>query len=676
MTVPEKVRREVEELRRQLERHNYLYYTLDRPEIPDEEYDRLLRRLADLEKSHPELESPDSPTARVGAPPRKDFGAVRHTIPMLSLGNVFNEGEALEFDRRLKRLLKPSGEIDYVVEPKLDGLGVELVYERGSLVLGSTRGDGMVGEDITANLRTVRSIPLRLGALPRRGGTELEVPDRMEIRGEILMFKDEFQALNARRLEEGEPPFANPRNAAAGSLRQLDPGVTASRRLDGFFYTVGELSDAGPDNQWDLLSYLSSLGLKVNHLRRRCLGMDDALAFYDELLQLRDDLPYEIDGMVIKVNRFDQREILGTSSRSPRWAIAYKFPPQQVESVVNDIVAQVGRTGVITPVAVLQPVKVGGVTVSRATLHNQDEIDRKDVRIGDTVLVQRAGDVIPEVVDVLGSRRTGKEVPYTIPDSCPVCGAHVIRLEGKAAHRCTNIACPAQVKERIFHFASRGGMDIEGLGRKTISQLVDGKMVKDPADLYLLKEDQLLSLNLFADRSAKKLLEAIDATRGRPWSRFIFALGIPLVGRFVSKILADRFRTLAELKEATVDQMAAIDNIGPGTAESVRAFFDEESNVRVAGRLYSYIKPEIPGGHRGTDLVGKIFVLTGTLANLTREEAKERIESLGGRVTSSVSRRTDYLVAGADPGSKLPRAKELGVTLLNEGDFLVLLGEG
>ena len=676
MTALEKIRREVEDLRRQLERHNYLYYTLDRPEIPDEEYDRLLRRLTDLEKTHPELASPDSPTARVGAPPRKDFGSVRHTVPMLSLGNAFNEGEVLEFDRRLKRLLNPSGEIDYVAEPKLDGLGVELIYEEGSLVLASTRGDGTVGEDITANIRTIRSIPLRLGALPRRTGTEIEIPGRMEIRGEILMFREEFHALNASRLEDGEPPFANPRNAAAGALRQLDPAVTATRRLDGFFYTVGKLSGTGPDNQWDLLSYLSSLGLKVNHLRRRCLGMDDVLAFYDELLQMRDDLPYEIDGMVIKVNRFDQREILGTSSRSPRWAIAYKFPPQQVESVVNDIIAQVGRTGAVTPVALLQPVKVGGVTVSRATLHNQDEIDRKDVRIGDAVLVQRAGDVIPEVVEVRPGRRTGKEVPYTIPDRCPVCEAHVIRLEGEAAHRCTNIACPAQVKERIFHFASRGGMDIEGLGRKTISQLVERKMVKDPADLYLLREDQLLSLDLFADRSAAKLLEAIEGTRERPWHRFIYALGIPLVGRFVSKILSHRFQTLAELREATIEQMVAVDNIGPGIAESVRGFFDEGSNVRVAERLYLYVKPEIVGGHARKDLAGKIFVLTGTLKYFTREEARERIESLGGRVTSSVSSKTDYLVAGADPGSKLAQARELGVSLLDERDFLVFLGEG
>jgi DNA ligase (NAD+) len=673
MTDHEKIKTEIKTLRQEIERHNYLYYTIDRPEISDDEYDRLLRRLSDLEESHPELKTPDSPTARVGASPREDFGSVSHTIPMLSLGNAFNEEETLEFDGRVKRFLDTADEIDYVAEPKLDGLGVELVYERGSFVSGSTRGDGNTGEDITANLRTIRSIPLRLGALPRRGAGELKVPERIEIRGEIFMAKGDFDELNIRRNEAGEEAFANPRNAAAGSMRQLDPEVTASRPLDGFFYAIGETSGDSPDNQWDLLSYLSSLGLKVNHLRKRCIGIEDTLSYYEELMGMREDLPYEIDGMVIKVNRVDLQDTLGASSRSPRWAVAYKFPPQQAESVVNDIITQVGRTGAVTPVAVLEPVQVGGVTVSRATLHNQDEIDRKDVRIGDAVVVQRAGDVIPEVVKVIGERRPKGAVPYRIPDSCPVCGTHVIRLEGEAAHRCTNISCPAQVKERISHFASRGAMDIEGLGRKTVAQLVDRAIIKDPADLFILREDQVITLDLFADRSVENLLKAIGESMGASWSRFIFSLGIPLVGEHVSKVLAENLPTLAALKEATVEQMVQIHEIGPGIGASVRAFFDEEENVRVADRLYQYIRPEVKDDRKGTALAGKIFVLTGTMTSFTRQEAREKIESLGGRVTSTVSTKTDYVVAGADPGSKFDKARELGVQLLDERDFIMLL---
>ena len=630
--------------------------------------DALFRRLQELEEAHPELRAPDSPTLRVGAAPSEEFAPVRHTVPMLSLGNAMHEAEAVEFDARVKRFLGSDRAVDYVAEPKLDGLGVELTYEDGVFVLGSTRGDGTTGEDVTANLRTVRSIPLRL-----TGDT---VPSRLEVRGEVFMNKADFDDLNRRREEAEEPPFANPRNAAAGSLRQLDPAVTAARPLDSFLYAVGASVGEVPDRQWDLLTFLSDLGLKVNPLRRPCAGIDAALLYYRELLAMREDLPYEIDGMVIKVDRFDLREELGASSRSPRWAVAYKFPPQQAETVVRDIIAQVGRTGTVTPVAVLEPVRVSGVNVSRATLHNQDEVDRKDVRTGDRVVIQRAGDVIPEVVRVVDGDRAGRAAPYRIPDVCPVCSAHVVRVEGEAAHRCTNIACPAQVKERIFHYASRGGLDIEGLGTRTVSQLVDRGLVNDPADLYKLNRGQILDLDLFAEKSADNLLASLERSKDTTWARLLFALGIPLVGSHVARVLARRFSTPDDLQRAGEEELTAVHEIGPGIAQSVAAFFAEAENRNVIQRLLAAgIRPAAEGGAKGTSLEGRTFVLTGALEGFTRVEARERIESMGGRVTASVSKKTDYLVAGADPGSKLEKAGELGVEVLDEEAFRRLLEE-
>ena len=668
MPIPEKIKKEAENLRKEIERHNRLYYVLDQPEISDAEYDGLFRRLLEIEEAHPQLRTPDSPTLRVGGAPGDQFVPVTHSVPMLSIGNAMNEEEAFEFDARVRRFLGSDETVLYMAEPKLDGLSVELVYKDGIFTLGSTRGDGVTGEDVTVNLRTVRSIPLRL--------TGESVPVRLEVRGEIFISKKDFDLLNEQRENEGQEPFANPRNAAAGSIRQLDPAVTASRPLDGFFYAVGDVDGYLPDGQFDLLNYLSAFGLRVNDLRKRCDGIAETLNFYSELVASREQLPYEIDGMVIKVDRFDLRERLGSTSRSPRWAVAYKFPPQQVQTTVEDIQVQVGRTGKVTPVAILDPVRVGGVTVSRATLHNQDEVDRKDVRIGDAVVIQRAGDVIPEVVSILKEKRPEKAGPWLIPGTCPVCKGHVVRVEGEAAHRCVNIACPAQVKERIFHFASRKAMDIDGLGRKTVSQLVDRGLADDPADLYSLTREQILSLDLFAEKSADNLIVSLENSRDTTWARFLYSLGIPLVGSHVAKVLAACFATPADLERASIEDLTETEEIGPGIAQSVRAFFDEDRNIEVLSRFdKAGVRPRAISGLETTDLAGKIFVLTGTLGHYTRHEAKERIENRGGRVTGSVSSRTDYLIAGLDPGSKLARAEELGVDVLSEDMFLEMLGE-
>ncbi|UCF88932.1 MAG: NAD-dependent DNA ligase LigA [bacterium] len=664
--VDEKLKAEAARLRDDIERHNRLYYVLDAPEISDAEYDALFRRLQELEESYPELVTPDSPTQRVGAAPSDQFASVRHVYPMLSLGNAMDEDEAVAFDARVKRFLGTGESITYVAEPKLDGLSVELIYEDGVLVLGSTRGDGITGEEVTANLRTVRSIPLKLA-----GGL---IPPLLEVRGEIFINKADFDLLNRQREKGGEEPFANPRNAAAGSLRQLDPAVTAARPLNSFFYAVGRVEGGAPRSQWELLDYMAGLGFKVNPLKRICEGIGPALDYYRDLLQMREGLPYEIDGMVIKVDRFDLRETVGSTSRSPRWAVAYKFPPQQARTVVEMIGVQVGRTGKLTPVAHLTPVRVGGVTVSRATLHNQDEVTRKDVRAGDTVIVQRAGDVIPEVVQVIREKRPKSTVPWVMPEQCPVCSAHVVRVEGEAAHRCTNIACPAQVKERIFHFASRGAMDIEGLGMRTVSQLVERGKVAVPSDLDSLTKEDLLDLDLYADKSAENLLKAIaGAKRSRTADRLLFGLGIPMVGRVGAKLLMGRFQTPADLVNASEEEMLRIHGVGPEIASQVRSFFQESGNLAEAEKLWNIFQPLPVSGSERDDLAGKIFVLTGTLDNYSRDEAKERIEALGGKVTGSVSRKTDYVVAGADPGSKLEKARELGVKVLTEKEFLKLI---
>ncbi len=674
MPTPDHIKDETARLRAEIERHNRLYYVLDAPEISDAEYDAMFRRLVEIEEAHPELRTPDSPTQRVGATPGDQFAPVRHNLPMLSLANAMNDEETLQFDNRIHRFLGTGETISYVAEPKLDGLSVELVYENGIFTLGSTRGDGVVGEDVTANLRTVKSIPLRLSPGAGEAGGAPAVPARIEVRGEIFINRSDFDHLNRQREAAGDEPFANPRNAAAGSLRQLDPAVTASRPLDSFFYAVGEVEGEAPTSQWALLDYLSALGLKVNPLRTICEGIGPALECYKDLVDQRDDLPYEIDGMVIKVNRFDLRERIGETSRNPRWAVAFKFPPQQARTVVDDIKVQVGRTGKLTPVAHLRSVRVGGVSVSRATLHNQDEVSRKDVRVGDTVIVQRAGDVIPEVVEVVKDLRPAKTVPWVMPDSCPVCGKRVVRVEGESAHRCTNIACPAQVRERIFHFASRGAMDIEGLGMKTVSQLVDSNRIAVPSDLDSLRKEELLNLDLYADRSADNLLDAIrQAKETRSADRLLFGLGIPMVGKVGARLLMSRFRTIADLAGADEEEVQKVHGIGPEIARQVRLFFQESSNAEESKKLWAVFKPLQVSGPRTQDLAGKTFVLTGTLGNITREDAKGMIEELGGRVTGSVSKKTDYVVAGADPGSKLEKARELGIEILTEEKFLEMV---
>jgi DNA ligase (NAD+) len=664
----EEARLRVRALREQIEYHNYRYYVLDEPVISDAEYDRLMRELQTLEREFPELVTPDSPTQRVGGEPRPGFATVRHFTPMLSLANAFDEESLRDFDRRVRELV--GGEsVEYVVEPKIDGLAVSLYYENGLLVWGATRGDGEVGEDITPNLKTIRSIPLRL-----------RTPNvtRVEVRGEAYMPKAAFAELNAAREEAGEPPFANPRNAAAGSLRQLDPRVTASRQLNIYVYGLG-LVEGGraPATHAEALAWLREAGFRVNPGHRVCRNIEEALACCREWEGKRFDLPYVIDGMVIKVNSLDQQRRLGATLKSPRWAVAYKFPPEQAVTVIEDIIVRVGRTGVLTPTALFRPVRLAGTTVSRATLHNEDLIREKDVRIGDHVVVQKAGDVIPEVVRVLPERRTGRERPYTLPRRCPACGAHTVRLEGEVAWRCPNMACPAQLHERLIHFASRNAMDIAGLGPKIIAQLLERGLVRNVADLYNLRYEDLVNLERLGPKSAQNLLRAIAETRDRPLAQLIFGLGIRHVGERAARVLAERFGSLEGLMAATEEELQEIPEIGPKIAASVVAFFAAEENREIVRRLErAGVRTREEVRVRGDlPLAGKTFVLTGALERFTRQEAERLITELGGRVASSVSRKTDYVVVGENPGSKYERAAALGVPILNEEEFLALVGE-
>ncbi len=668
----EEAQKRLEELRELINYHNYRYYVLDDPEIPDAEYDRLMQELLELERQFPDLVTPDSPSQRVGAPPREEFETVPHSVPMLSLDNAFSEEDIREFDERVRRLLGVAGPIEYVAEPKLDGLGVELVYENGVLTVGSTRGDGYVGENVTENLKTIRSIPLRL--LTRW----LPAPERLEVRGEVIMEKEAFRRLNREREERGEPPFANPRNAAAGSVRQLDPSVTASRPLDMYCYAYGQIV-GGPDfkTHWEVLEAFKKWGLKVNPLNELCRGVDQVVDYYRRMTEKREDLPYEADGVVVKVNSLEYQARLGMKTRSPRWAIAWKFAAHQEITQVLDIVAQVGRTGALTPVAILKPVHVGGVVVSRATLHNQDEIDRLDVRIGDWVIVQRAGDVIPEIVSVVKSRRTGKEKPYHLPDRCPVCGAKVVRMPGEVAYRCTNASCPAQLKERILHFASKRAMDIDGLGEKLVNQLVDKGLVKDVADLYFLKKEDLMRLERMGEKSAENLLRAIEESKGRSLDRLLYGLGIRYVGEHMARVLIDHFGSIEALRNASYEDLIQIPEVGPVVAESVVTFFQQPENLKLLEKLKKAgIRLEQAREERKKSdlLAGKTFVFTGALKSFTREEAQRLVEELGGRAASSVSRRTDYVVVGENPGSKAERARQLGIPMITEEEFKKMIG--
>ena len=666
MPVPPEVRERVERLRAEIRRHDYLYHVLDRPEIPDAEYDKLFRELVSLEAQYPELVTPDSPTQRAGAPPAAEFRPVPHAVPMLSLQNCFSAEELAEWDERVRRMLR--GEpVEYVCEPKLDGLSVELVYEDGVFTVGSTRGDGRVGEDVTANLRTIKQLPLRL--FPLDGA----VPRHLEVRGEVYMEKAAFRRLNEERARRGEPEFANPRNAAAGSLRQLDPAVTAARPLRLFLYHVARAEGLTLRTQEELLTVLPKLGLPVNPLWRRCRSLEEVEGFYRELLAAREGLSYATDGMVVKVNDFAQREALGEIARAPRWAISYKFPAEEAITRVQDIVVQVGRTGTLTPVAILAPVEVSGVTVSRATLHNEDEVRRKDVRVGDWVAVRRAGEVIPEVVRSLAERRTGGEREFRMPERCPACGGPVVRAPGEVAHRCENISCPARVKEAIRHYASRRAADIQGLGDKLVDRLVETGLVRRISDLYRLRAEDLVPLERMGEKSAENLLREIERSKGMSLPRLIYALGIPHVGERAAELLASRWGSLAELAQATEEELMAVPGVGPEIAGSVVSFFRNEDNRRLVAELAAAgVAPR--AAPREGPLAGKVFAFTGTLPSFTREEARRLVESRGGRVASAVSRGVDYVVAGQDPGSKLARARELGIPVLDEGEFRALVG--
>jgi DNA ligase (NAD+) len=662
--------RQIEQLRQELHSHNYRYYVLDDPQITDAEYDQLLRRLQELEATYPESIRPDSPTQRVGAAPLEAFATVLHSLPMLSLDNAFSPEEIRDFDARVRRQLGQTTAIAYVAEPKIDGLAVELVYENGLLSQGSTRGDGVRGEEITQNLRTIKTIPLRLSA-----DADAPLPQRLEVRGEVYMTKRDFQRLNARREEEGEPTFANPRNASAGSLRQLDPRITASRPLNIFCYGLGRGDGMAFDTHWEVLQVLARWGFKINPLCERCQGLDAALAYYERLRDRRDELPYEIDGVVFKVDSLTLQQALGTRSRSPRWAIAYKFAPKQAVTRIREIAVQVGRTGALTPVALLDPVQVAGVEVSRASLHNPDEVARKDARAGDWVVVQRAGDVIPEIVEVLKERRSGGEKPFEMPTQCPICGSAVVRLQDEVVPRCVGLVCPAKLKESIVHFASKRGMDIEGLGDKMVNQLVERGVVKDVGDLYFLTKDDLLKLDRLADKSATNLITALERSKEATLPRLLYALGIRHVGEHVADVLARVYPGWQELQRATYDELQSIHEIGPRIAQSLVTFFQDTGNQAVLEKLQRgglrLTAPTCPTVEQS--MRGQTLVFTGELQTLTRAEAKRLVEVRGARVTSSVSRNTNYVVAGADPGSKLEQARKLGVPVLTEEEFKALL---
>jgi DNA ligase (NAD+) len=669
MNVSERIRA----LRSALHYHNHRYYVLDQPDISDAEYDRLYNELCELEARYPDYITPDSPTQRVGAAPASGFAPALHATPMLSLANAMDEQQVLDFDHRLMNILKSPQSIEYLVEAKLDGLAIEIIYENGVLVRGSTRGDGSQGEDITQNLKTIKSIPLVL-----QDNQAAVIPSRLEVRGEVVMRRHDFAELNRLRCETGEQPFANPRNAAAGSVRQLDSRVTAQRRLDVFFYGLGSAMDADFTTQEEILLCFLQYGLKVIPQRAVCPDIHDALFFCRKLEKMRSDLPCDIDGAVIKVNRLDYQQQLGSVSRSPRWAVAYKFKPRQETTVIRRIIVQVGRTGVLTPVAILDPVCVGGVEVQRATLHNQDEINRKDIRIGDTVIIQRAGDVIPEVVAPVVSRRTGEETAFIMPDTCPVCGSAVSRQPDEAVYRCLNSVCPAVVKERIKHFASRRAMDIDGLGDRLVEQLVDSGLVCTAADLYdRLSIDHLLSLQRMAQKSAVKLLSAIEQSKTRGLARVLFALGIRHVGLHTAAMVADHFQNIEHLYSATHDDLLSIKHVGPEVAESLHAYFKRTSTKTLLERLRAAgVRMAAEHTSSGTHtLSGKKIVFTGALQSFTRDAAAALVIKHGGTIQSTVTAHTDIVVAGDTPGAKLQKARALDITVLDENAFRALLAD-
>lgn len=662
---------EIRQLREEINRHNHLYHVLDAPEISDADYDRLMRRLLELEEQHPELVAPDSPSQRVGAPPLAAFGTVTHRVSMLSLSNAFSDDELRTFDKRIKRMLEAAEDepVEYVAELKIDGLAVSLTYEGGVFTTGATRGDGATGEEITPNLRTVKSVPLRL--------LSDSPPPLLEVRGEIYMTKGEFERINREREAKGETLFANPRNCAAGSVRQLDSTVTAGRNLENFVYALGFSEGVAVGTHWDILQYLRRVGFRTNATSQRCTDVEEVIACCHEWHHKEADLPYNIDGVVVKVNSLDLQKQLGFVSRSPRWAIAYKFPAEQKITRILDITVSVGRTGAITPTGEMEPVEVDGSTVSRATLHNADEIRRKDVRIGDWVVIQKAGDVIPEVVEVVNERRTGEEREFVFPKTCPACGAEIHRPEGEAVARCTGVSCPAQLKEHLWHFASRGAMNIDHVGESLIEQLIAKGMVKDVADLYYLTKEQLVSLERMADKSAQNVLDAIAGSKHPTLARLIYGLGIRHVGDHVAEVLAEHFGSLDRLRQATEEELSSITEVGPRIAESVSVFFRQTETAELLARLAEAgVEPqemERAEPPAGSPFAGKSFVFTGTLSAFERKDAEALVKRFGAKASGSVSKKTDYVVVGDSPGSKYDKAIELGVSVLTEEGFQSLL---
>jgi len=666
--IPEEIKKEIEKLVKELNYHNYRYYVLDSPVISDEEYDMMLRRLKELEEQWGYI-LPDSPTQRVGASPSEKFEKVEHREPMLSLDNAFSIEELREFDARIKRLLGTNESIEYTVEPKYDGLAVELSYKNGLFFKASTRGDGYVGEDITQNIKTIKAIPLRIEGVDK-------VPDEIDIRGEVYMNIDEFERINKERQERGEPVFANPRNAASGSVRQLDPSITARRKLHMACYGIGYYSGIEIKSQFDFIEWLRKARFPIPAYIKIARGVDEVINAIKELERIRQTYPFETDGAVVKVNDFELQKRLGTKTREPRWAIAYKYPAHQGITRLIDILPSVGRTGVITPVAILEPVRIGGVTVSKSTLHNWDEIKRKNIKIGDYVIVERAGEVIPHIIGVVIDRRTGNETEPEAPAHCPICEAKIVREPGEVALKCINLNCPAQVEERIKHFASRRAMNIEGLGDKTVSLLHERGLIKNFVDIYKLKQDHLRDLPGFAELSSKKLIEAIERSKRTTLARFIYALGISQVGEYAAKLLAEHFRTIEDLYHVKMEQLIKIPQIGEKTARAIEQFFNNEENLEAIDELkrmgLTVENPDYQEKEKPLPIKGLTFVITGTLPR-PRHEVQEIIEQAGGRVSSSVSRNTDYLVVGEDPGSKLTKAQELGVKTVSFEELLKLI---
>ena len=656
--------KKIKKLREEINYHEKKYYVDNDPQISDYEFDQLIKELETLEKRFPELITPESPTQRVGEQPMEGFVSVEHRLPMLSLDNCYSVEELREFEERIKKIL-PSQKIEYVAELKIDGLGISAIYRRGKYSLAVTRGDGFRGDDVTPNVKTIRSLPL-----------EIDDSRQIEVRGEIYLPFQSFQKINKEKEEKGEPLFANPRNAAAGSLRLLNPKEVASRNLDLFLYSIF-IEGKEKESQWENLKMLKELGFKINPYSRFCSSLEEVIAFWEERCEKRDDLDYDVDGVVIKVDSTQQRNLLGSTAKFPRWAISFKFPARQATTQIKDIIIQVGRTGALTPVAILEPVKLSGITISRSTLHNEDEIKRKDIRVGDYALIERSGDVIPKVVSVMKEKRTGKERKFRFPSKCPVCHSETFRPEGEAISRCTNPSCPAKLRESLFHFASRRAMNIEGLGDALLDQLLEKKLIKNIPDLYSLKLEDLVNFERMGTKSSQNLLDEIEKSKQRDAARLIYALGIRYVGERTAQTLANHFKNIDALSQASFKELTEVEDVGPKVAESIVFFFKQPENEELLQKLKEAglnlsVEEEI---EEEKPLVGKTFVLTGKLTTLSREEAAEIIEKLGGKVSSSVSSKTNYVVIGESPGSKLTRARSLGVTTLEEEEFLKLVGK-